>query len=67
MPNFEHHFLQGLVIMYTNVMPTTQEEILSFSVPHILTIVRFDYISTTFYHLKFASGFIALINYQYYS
>jgi hypothetical protein len=29
-----------------------------FPLPHITTIVRFDYISTTFGHLKFASGML---------
>jgi hypothetical protein len=31
MPNFGHHFLQGLAIMSTNVMPSKQDKILSFS------------------------------------
>jgi len=48
MPNFEHHFLQGLIIMSTNVMPTTQEEILSFSTPthsdYCPILLHFNYI-----------------------
>ncbi len=36
----------------------TQEEILSFPPPHIATIVQYDYISTTFGHLKFANGLL---------
>jgi hypothetical protein len=33
------------------------QKILSFSTPHITTIVRFDYISNTFGHFKFVNGF----------
>jgi hypothetical protein len=36
----------------------TQEKILSFPPSHIVIIVRFDYISITFSHLKFASGLL---------